>query len=599
MKLLVQHQLILLILCGFLYFTNLGSAYLFDEDEPKNAACGREMFVQNNWIVPTFNDELRPHKPIMLYWEMLLCYLVFGVNEFAARLPSAIMSIGTVLCTYHIGRMLWKARYGFWAAVILATSPMFVTISRAAVPEATLVFFCTLGAAVLAASATGLKNRTLSTNLKQHENTLNIPFYPSTTLGWVALYATMSLGVLAKGPVGILLPGIALWGLGVLYCWQRNVMLSHPLPTWRGKVIRLVKQFPLQSAFKLIPTLRPLTAILTLIAVAGPWYVLVGLQTEGAWLVGFFGVHNVHRFLHPMENHSGPFFYYVLAILAGMFPWSILLPWTLYHMVKRMSFTSVNGAIWAFLTCWFGVYFVFYSMASTKLPHYISPAYPAMSLALAAMFIEWVDDKRTLPVPLARVAFGSMIAAGVSLIVGLAIAASIFLPGSEYFGLLGIIPLLGGIAAWVCYESDRQRWIAPTLSLTAVGFLTVLFMILAPEVNPYQNSKPLADLNREFHQSEDSTLVSYRYFQPTLVYYARRPVPFCADLEQAVDEYQKSTKVGYVMRERDLDEFKSQFPAPVKVIAKQQAFLKKHSLLLVVPEPQVAAKPSMKSELSR
>ena len=74
------------------FFASLGSIRLWDEDEPKNAVCGREMFVRNDWVVPTYNDKLSLDKPVLLYWGMILAYHVLGVTELAARLPSALQA---------------------------------------------------------------------------------------------------------------------------------------------------------------------------------------------------------------------------------------------------------------------------------------------------------------------------------------------------------------------------------------------------------------------------------------------------------------------------------------------------------------------------
>ena len=126
------------------FFLGLGGPQLFDEDEPKNAACGREMFVRGDWIVPTFNEELRTDKPILVYWFMLTAYHLFGVTEFAARFWSAALGVGTCVITYHIGRVLFSPRAGMWAGVMLGSTLMFTTVARASTPDSTLIFFTTL-----------------------------------------------------------------------------------------------------------------------------------------------------------------------------------------------------------------------------------------------------------------------------------------------------------------------------------------------------------------------------------------------------------------------------------------------------------------------
>ena len=92
-----RHLCWLILLASVVFLTQLGEAKLWDRDEPRNARCAWEMLDRQDWVVPTFNDELRTHKPILLYWLTMSSYIVFGVNEFGARFASAFLAIGTVL----------------------------------------------------------------------------------------------------------------------------------------------------------------------------------------------------------------------------------------------------------------------------------------------------------------------------------------------------------------------------------------------------------------------------------------------------------------------------------------------------------------------
>ena len=127
-----------LALCVML--TNLGGPRLWDRDEPRNAGCAAEMLAAHDWVVPRFNGELRTHKPILLYWLMLGSYSLLGVNEFSARLPSALLACGTVACVCLMGKHFWGRRAGNWAGLALATSLLFVMAGRAATPDSALIF---------------------------------------------------------------------------------------------------------------------------------------------------------------------------------------------------------------------------------------------------------------------------------------------------------------------------------------------------------------------------------------------------------------------------------------------------------------------------
>src|SRR5688572_29891695 len=139
----LRHQLLIVAVAVPVLFFNLGAARLWDRDEPRNAQCVVEMLQRHDWIVPTFNGELRTHKPVLTYWLMMSSYVVFGVSEFAARFWSTALGVGTILCTYHLGRRLFNPTAGLWAALALTPALMFNVASRAATPDAPLIFCVT------------------------------------------------------------------------------------------------------------------------------------------------------------------------------------------------------------------------------------------------------------------------------------------------------------------------------------------------------------------------------------------------------------------------------------------------------------------------
>src|SRR5512141_2574915 len=97
-----------ILLAGTLvFFTNLGVPRFWDRDEPRNAGCAAEMLERGDWVVPVFSGEIRDHQPALLYWFIMIAYSVLGTNEWAARLPSAFIALGTLLVTYATGRKLF------------------------------------------------------------------------------------------------------------------------------------------------------------------------------------------------------------------------------------------------------------------------------------------------------------------------------------------------------------------------------------------------------------------------------------------------------------------------------------------------------------
>src|SRR5207248_682613 len=175
------HYLLLLTVAGCLYLPNLGEPSLWDIDEGNNAEAAREMLEADNWRLPTFNYQLRVDKPALLYWLQIFAYGAFGVGEFAARLPSALAGIATVLLTYELGRRMFGATAGLLAGLILASAVMFCAAAHFANPDA-LLTGCTV-----------LTFFVFWRRLDQR-------------LAFASLGVCTGLAVLAKGPVGLLLP---------------------------------------------------------------------------------------------------------------------------------------------------------------------------------------------------------------------------------------------------------------------------------------------------------------------------------------------------------------------------------------------------------
>ncbi|MGL6094741.1 MAG: ArnT family glycosyltransferase, partial [Fimbriiglobus sp.] len=353
----LAHYAVLLAVTAVLTLPSLSAHSLWDMDEGVNVECTREMMEAGTWVVPTFNWELRTAKPVMLYWMQRLSFLAFGVDEWAARLPSVLLGFGTVLLTYELGRRMFGAATGLLGGIVLASAVQFCLLSHAATPDAPLIFFTVL---------------TLYLVWVGHENGGRSWFVrPAIACG---------LATLSKGPIGLGLPAIVVlsylaWNRELWRAWDRKL-------AWGG---------------------------LTWALVTMPWYGYVASETRGEYIRKFLGNENVNRFVTPMEGHAGPPVYYVLALFAFFAPWCCFLGAALWYAGKssrKSPSTAVDGhspvdgltpdaRAHRFLLCWFLTYLVFFSAAATKLPNYIGPLYPAIALLTARFLVRWRDG--TLP----------------------------------------------------------------------------------------------------------------------------------------------------------------------------------------------------------
>ena len=420
------HFAVILAVSSLVLFTNLGGPRLWDRDEPRNAGCAAEMMQRGDWVVPVFNAELRAHKPVLLYWLIMSAYGVFGVSEFAARFWSAALAVGTAMATYGIGRRLFHAQVGLWAAVILATSLMFDVAGRAATPDSALIF-CSTAALLVYVLAAFPANGT---------------YFPQRWWAAAAMYGLMGLAVLAKGPVGAVLP-TAVIGMFLLIVRLPETVQSVHRPAWQRWLLQLVRPFSPSHFLRTCWSMRPLTAIMVILAVAGPWYAWVGWRTGGEFLRVFFGEHNLGRAAQAMEGHSGGLWYYPVAILVGFFPWSVFAAPVVTDVAARVRQRAPWSAGYVFALCWIGVYVGLFSLAQTKLASYVTPCYPALALLTACFVRHWTRGLaagwRGWPAG-AIVTLGLV---GLVMAVALPLAAHRFLPGEEWLGLVGLIPLLG------------------------------------------------------------------------------------------------------------------------------------------------------------
>jgi 4-amino-4-deoxy-L-arabinose transferase-like glycosyltransferase len=331
--------------------------------------------------------------------------------------------------------------------------------------------------------------------------------------------------------------------------------------------------------------MRPVTALAVIGSIALPWYSAVAVATDGAWLAGFLGTHNVGRFVNSMEGHKGPIVYYVVAIAIGFFPWSVfLLPALQRWRARRVAHRDPGDL---FLACWAGFYIGFFSLAGTKLPNYVLPAYPPLALLTGILIVEWSKQPALLRRIQAALAFATLAAVGIGLIIALPIVAYILLPGEWLLPVAGIVPLVAGIAALRLLKVDRLSQAFNLFGVAAVLQTLVLFGWIGPRVAQHHTSATLIAQARNL-TGQDSKIAVYHYFEPSLVYYARDRVDRFARPAQ-VTEFLASGAPHYIItHEKFLPEIEGSLPPGVQVLARKHRFLRRGDVLLLGPATDVA-----------
>jgi 4-amino-4-deoxy-L-arabinose transferase-like glycosyltransferase len=486
------HYLLLTAIWAAVTLPNLGAPGLWDIDEGNNAEAAYEMRESGLVIVPTFNYELRVDKPALLYWLQMAAYSVCGVNEFAARLPSALAALAAVLITYELGRRTFGSSAGLLAGLMLASAVLFCASARFANPDALLDAFTVLQ---------------LFLFWRGYRRGGSLPF--------AALGAVAGLAMLAKGPVGIVLPA----AVAVLFlAWQRE---------WR----RLFDS-------------RLGLGVLTLLAVAAPWYIWVGVETKGEWLRGFFWTHNVHRIASAMENHHGPFYYYAAVLLIGFAPWSVFfgpaIPGFRDDLARPAAGRARDAA--RFLLCWLSVYLVAFTIVRTKLPNYILPVYPAVALLTARSLDRWRRQLLPLPNSLLAASLLCLVLVGVGISAGLLIASGVVpagvpahrqLPALAALAVFGVVPVAAAVAAVVCLQRGARGGLIGAVAVGGIVLTTALAALGPVAVDRYKAPRSLAAALPADQTTRDVRIGTLDYFQPSLVFYCQREVAKCNDEDSA------------------------------------------------------------------
>ena len=433
------------LLAAILYLPGLGRPALWEPDEGRYAEIAREMFVSGDYVTPRDDFELYFEKPPLVYWADAASIGIFGVNEFAVRLPAALFSVGQVVVTAALAEEMFGATAGFFAALVLALSPLFFGFARFATLDPALAFFLT---AALGAFYLAPRDESFSR--------------PSARRWMLIAAAMLALGTLAKGPVSLLLGG------------------AIPL-IWLAFERRL-------SEIRAMP-LAPCLLIYALIVV--PWFVLIESRNPG--FLSFFFVHeHLQRYVTSSEHGWGPWFF-VPIVIGGAWPWIFFLPlgWSAMRTRDPSSDSAARRSAASFLAIWFVVIFVFFSIPRSKLGSYILPAMPPLAIVagygLARLSTLDLSRRRRL---LAVVAIASVVlAAGLLVFFEFALA-----PVNHALGLDGVLIALalasGPIAMyWLPREPARIPY--------AIAALAIAMLATVPlAARARRDASPLSHLSR-------------------------------------------------------------------------------------------------------
>jgi 4-amino-4-deoxy-L-arabinose transferase-like glycosyltransferase len=460
--------------CAFLFLYGLGQFGLIGADEPRYAQVAREMLERHDWITPTLGGQPWLEKPPLFYWQAMLAYSIFGVSDWAARLPSAVDATLLVLAVYFFLRR-FRTGLELDGALITASSAGIIGYARAASMDMALAGAFTFG-----------------------------------MLGWWAwresgkkiylgiFYACIALGMLAKGPVAPFLAAIVI----VLYAIA-------------VRELRLV----LKSVW--------LPGIVVFCAIALPWYAAVQMRNP-EFVREFIVQQNLERFSENLYHHREPFWYYLPVTALALAPWTVFVIAAFVQAVRSWRATrkpegaagmEVEKQFGIFACCWLVLPVVFFSISQSKLPGYILPATPAGAFLLVVYLRRRLEQSESEPPAMWLVVLHALVAAAPivpALLMAYLITQHRFPGGQPMLVALGVaFVLCAGIALTLVRKTGLRmlRFVTVIPVLLIVGVVLRLGSVALDET---YSARPLA---REIARMEAHPL-------PLAVYHVRRELEY-------------------------------------------------------------------------
>jgi 4-amino-4-deoxy-L-arabinose transferase-like glycosyltransferase len=322
-----------------------------DDVDAVQAQIARNMLTSGDWVTARLDGVIYLEKAPLIYWIIAISYKIFGVHDWAARIPIALSAMGLAWITAAFGVWAFGKRAGFYAGLCMATCVGLFLFTRILIPDVMLTF--TVALAMWAFLRV----------LDESE--------PHPRLWAFLVAASLGLGLLLKSLIGILFPVAS----GLIYLWLTHQLFAAR--TWKR--------------------LRPISGLAIVLLIAAPWHILATLRNPPYFAFtlhsgpgeyhGFFWFFFINeqllRFLnlrYPRDYDTVPRLYFWLFHLLWLFPWSVYFP-----AITKLSFKPVDraGQTRLLALCWVGFVLIFFTFSTTQ-EYYSMPCYPALALLLGS-----------------------------------------------------------------------------------------------------------------------------------------------------------------------------------------------------------------------
>ena len=492
-------------------FGGLGALGLVGPDEPRYAAIAREMAQTGDWVTPRLYGRPWLEKPVLYYWAAASAFRLFGVSEFAARLPGGLGALLATLATAWAALRIFGIEAAWLTLLILPTTIGMFTFARGASPD--MIFSVSLALTAVAAAELLAKPR-------------------PGLLARLAFGVFLGAAALAKGPAAVILAAgaIFLWALGSRQ-WRAALRFLHP------------------------------TSIAAFCAVAVPWYVLVTLRNPEFFRV-FFLEHNFQRYLTPVFQHPQPVWFLGVVLAALVFPWTALLVPLAVDSVRAIAGRTQRDSPFLFFACWAVFPVLFFSFSRSKLPGYVLPAVaPLVLLAAASTARRLETEAKTARMWIAAVGCTFMV---LSLAAGTWLRRSGDVPGIAEWGAAKNLLALALVGGAVCAILALARGVRAGTATAAV-LVVVLGMganaVLLPKLDPFLSARAVVRATPEEIRKAPNLFAFHvdRSWKHGLDFYLRRelmpwepstasPCWVWTDAETAAELFEQSPRWSVVTR---------------------------------------------------
>ena len=482
-----------------------------DPVESNYALTAKEMVLSGDWLSPQIYGTYWYDKPIMIYWLIALGFKLFGIADWVVRLPSAIFGALSVATMYQSMRTIsGKWALGLIGGSVLGTSLMFWTVAHGIITDMVLLY------------------TTLMVMIYSYKGMMEQKPY-----AMIVAYVFAALGVLTKGPVALVLPGmILLVFAGINRSWS----MVKAIFDWRG--------------------------ILAFCAVCFPWYAYMYSVHGQDFIDGFLGLHNVTRATQSEHPEDNVWWYYIAIFLGASLPWTGAVIYGMIDGFKQRHTGFIYNMTWGA-----GIV-LFYTLMATKYPLYTFVSLVPFS-AIGAMGVMKIIRK-------GKSRAVKWIIMGPTLLLWIAyVAGSFFVPWGFYFLLYVVVAIavLLMLHAWFTRRGYRL------VTIIVLGTMVISSIVVVEGLEPFIKQRSNIDVVPVV-DSYDGDVYYYNGYSTATVYYTGHKIIKINGDESRWDDRDKLKKRSaewskkYLMEQVNEEEFN-------KIIASGKP------VMLIVPKGEI------------